>query len=44
MIGENSSDIPTSDAFAQFTPSPNTWPLVIIELARPTPMIAPISV
>src|ERR1700683_829678 len=43
-IGEISSDIPTSEALAQFTPSPKTWPLAIIELASPTPMMAPISV
>src|SRR5579863_4466710 len=42
-IGEISSDMPTSDAFAQFTPSPNSWPAESIEFARPTPMIAPIN-
>src|ERR1700742_2618923 len=43
-IGEMSSDMPTSEAFAQFTPSPKTWPLLIIEFASPTPMIEPMRV
>ncbi|SPF42694.1 hypothetical protein SBA4_2960020 [Candidatus Sulfopaludibacter sp. SbA4] len=44
MTGETSKDIPTSDALAQFTPSPNTCPFAIAELAKPTPIIDPISV
>src|SRR5450432_2302580 len=43
-MGEISRDMPTSDALAQFTPSPNTCPAPIIELARPTPIMAPMSV
>src|SRR5579862_9313223 len=42
--GETSREIPTSEALAQFTPSPNTWPGESMELARPTPMMAPTSV
>src|SRR5580704_2069230 len=41
--GEMSSELPTSSAFAQFTPSPNTCD-DSIEFAMPTPMIEPISV
>src|SRR5579862_7398697 len=42
-IGETSSEVPTSVALAQFTPSPNTWPGVSKEFASPTPIIDPIS-
>jgi len=38
--GEMSSDMPTSCALAQFTPSPKAPPLSI-EFARPTPRIEP---
>src|SRR5271155_5491424 len=41
-IGETSNDMPTSDALAQFTPSPNSRPAESIEFASPTPIIAPI--
>src|SRR5262245_29321621 len=44
IAGEISSDRPTSRAFAQLTPSPNVLPLAMAELARPTPIIDPISV
>ena len=43
ITGDSSSASPTSPAFAQFTPAPNSCP-GSIELARPTPRIAPISV
>ena len=42
MTGEISSDRPTSPAFFQLTPAPNRASSQ--ELARPTPMMAPISV
>src|SRR5580704_11494520 len=41
--GEISNDIPTSFAFTQFTPSPNSCPFDNIEFARPTPIMEPIS-
>src|SRR5581483_3302066 len=43
-IGDTRREVPTSEAFAQLTPSPNTCPLESIEFANPTPMMAPISV
>src|ERR1051325_2203196 len=43
-MGEMSSDVPTSPAFAQFTPSPNTWPFERMEFASPTPSMDPTSV
>src|SRR6202046_778246 len=42
-IGDTRSDVPTSEALAQLIPSPKV-PALSHELARPTPMIAPISV
>src|ERR1035438_8368589 len=35
--------MPTSRAFPQFTPSPNSWPPTSTEFASPTPIIDPIS-
>src|SRR5579885_2132385 len=43
-IGEISSVAPTSLALAQLTPSPNSCAPESQELARPTPIMAPISV
>jgi hypothetical protein len=43
MIGETIKELNTSDALAQFTPSPKTCPETS-ELANPTPMIEPIKV
>src|SRR5271157_907496 len=43
-MGLKSSDLKTSAAFAQFTPSPNTWPGVTREFANPTPMMEPTRV
>src|SRR5580704_18204318 len=42
-MGDTSSEIPTSRAFAQFTPSPNSRPPTKSEFASPTPRIDPIS-
>src|SRR5271165_5796415 len=44
MIGETRSEMPISLAFTQLTPSPNSWEPEAHELARPTPIMAPISV
>src|SRR5580692_13046470 len=41
MIGEIKSAVPISLALAQLTPSPKTWPGVIMALASPTPMMEP---
>src|ERR1700683_4426905 len=41
--GETSKDKPTSFAFTQFTPSPNSCPFANSEFANPTPMMEPIS-
>ena len=43
ISGEISSASPTSPAFPQLTPAPNSWP-GSSEFARPTPTIAPMSV
>src|SRR5579862_634784 len=43
-IGETRSDVPTSVALAQLMPSPNSPAPEIYELAKPTPMMAPIKV
>src|ERR1700690_2011422 len=44
MIGEISSELPTSVALAQLMPSPNSWAPESQELARPMPMMAPTRV
>src|SRR5580693_7618842 len=41
MMGEIKSAMPMSLALAQLTPSPKTWPGVIMALANPTPMMEP---
>src|SRR5262245_13027539 len=41
--GETSSDVPTSVALDQSTPSPNRRPPARTELAKPTPIIEPIN-
>ena len=43
MIGETRSAVNVSPTLAQLTPSPKTWPGAMTLLARPTPMIAPMS-
>src|SRR5262249_32065104 len=43
-IGESSRDMPTSEALAQLTPSPQLCPPLRAELARPTPRIEPMRV
>src|SRR5450755_1517414 len=41
--GETNKEMPTSFALTQFTPSPNSCPADIIEFAKPTPIMEPIS-
>src|SRR5215475_7424972 len=41
--GETNSDVPTSVAFVQSTPSPKGRPPARTELAKPTPIIEPIN-
>src|ERR1043166_683150 len=44
MIGDTRREIPTSEAFDQFTPSPNRCPEDKMAFANPTPRIDPIKV